>query len=95
VGALIAGRNQINPLGEFTPFLGLESENTFLSNGKRLAGGGCVCAVRDGPELSTFVRELDSPQMQCLRFVGADDRHYLDLHHVALPRNGEAPPRYI
>jgi hypothetical protein len=35
--------------------------------------------ARGGPNLATFVRELDSLQMHRLRFVGAYDRHHLDL----------------
>jgi hypothetical protein len=58
-------------------------------------GKGRASTRRDGPALSPFGRELDSLQMQRLRFVGAYDRHHLDLHPVGLPGNGESPPRYI
>ena len=45
-------------------------------------------------KLSTSFRELNSLQMQRLRFVGAHNRHHLDLQHVDLSGNCEPPPRY-
>lgn len=56
---------------------------------------GRAQALREQLELASASRNLDSLQMQCLRFAGAYNWPHLEIHHVGLPGNAESPPRYV